>query len=359
VDDRGGGSRPVSIIVFGGDGVFGALVCRELAWAGTPITVAGRDARRARELALGLGPEHGGVAADVRDPGSVRAALAGHAVAVHCAGPFSAHERTLLDACLESGCHYVDIGDDRGYAATVRERDADFRKRGLTAVFGCSSLPGLSGALAVVARDARSDPPARARVTLFIGNDNAKSETAIRSVVGVLGRAIVAPQGTLRGFREHERVSLPPPFGPRTAYAFDSPDYDLLPDAIGVSSVSVLVGFENALAGWFFSRLARVRSGWEPENARVLARLGSLTRGGSSGGTLVVDLFWPDGTTSRAGLHSARNGQLLAALPAVMAARALDTGVATARGTVTAAGLLGASELVALVAAAGFETLRA
>ena len=48
------------MIVFGGYGVFGTLVCRELARLGATVTVAGRDARRAAALARDLGPNHRG-----------------------------------------------------------------------------------------------------------------------------------------------------------------------------------------------------------------------------------------------------------------------------------------------------------
>src|SRR5207302_641073 len=151
----------------------------------------------------------------------------------------------------------------------------------------------------------------RARVTLFIGNDNTKSRTAIQSVLRLLGRPIATPQGTLRGFRDHERVELPAPFGVRTAYAFESPDYDLLPQAIGVGSVSVLVGFESRLAGPLFASLPRLGDVWSTRVAGVLANVGAWIRSGSSGGSVIVDLFWSDGRHSRAGMHAARDGQRL------------------------------------------------
>ncbi len=345
----------VSIVVFGGYGVFGSHVCRELARRGSRVTVVGRDRGRAAALAESLGAGHRALAADVGDTGACRDAIAEHAVAVHCAGPFGAASHALLDACLEAGCHYVDIADDREYAAAVRRHSARFRERGLTAAFGCSSLPGLSGALAEIARGARSEAPSRARVALFVGNRNAKSETVILSLVRGLARDIRAPQGVLRGFRDHESIDLPAPFGRRGVYAFESPDYDLLPESLRVSALSVLVGFENRLAGPLFLLLARAGSRWGRRTASVLAHLGRLSQGGSSGGTVVVDLFWPDGLAVRAGLHAAREGQRMAALPAALAAHALESGRATARGALTVAELLGNEALLGEMTAAGFE----
>jgi len=346
------------VIVFGGYGVFGSLVCRALADRGVHVTVAGRDLARATQLAQALGPAHRACAADVRSAGSARAALGGQRVAVHCAGPFAAQDPFLLEACLEARCHYVDIADDRAYVARVRSQAGRFHDAGLTAAVGCSSLPGLSGALAVLARAARTDAPARARLTLYIGNDNAKSAAAVRSVVSGLGQPMATPQGTRHAFRESERVLLPPPFGPRVAHLLDSPEYDLLPHALGVHDLCVLVGFENRAAGPAFALLARV--GWRggARAAAVLARAGSLIRTGSSGGGVIADLFWPDGTMHREGLHAPEGGQRLAALPAALVAHALAGDTSRPRGVVTAYELLGAGGLISAMESAGFQRLR-
>jgi short subunit dehydrogenase-like uncharacterized protein len=340
--------------------VFGALVSRELAARGRSVTVAGRDGARAASFAATLGSGHRGLALDVRDAASVRRALSGHRVAVHCAGPFAEDDHTLLDACLEVGCHYVDIADDRAYAAHVRSQHARFAARGLTAAYSCSSLPGLSVALAIVARGSAPEAPSKARVTLLIGNHNAKSAAAASSVVTGLGRPIATPQGTLHGFRERERVRLPPPFGPRTGYVFESPEYDLLPAAVGARDVRVLVGFESVLIGPTFSLLAALGPHWGDRTVRALAWVGRFYRTGHSGGVILAELTWADGTLRRAALHAARHGQRLAALPAALVAEVLaaPTPAAAVRaGACTAYELLGAETLVAQVAAAGFERL--
>ena len=345
----------MNVVVFGGHGVFGSRVSAELARLGCVVTVAGRDVSRAAAFAKSLGPGHRAVRADVTDVKGLAATLAGHVVAVHCAGPFSARHHELLDACLDTGCSYVDIADDRGYAAYVRGQDTRLRARGRAAVYGCSSLPGLSLALARVARGSRGDAPSRVRVTLFIGNDNPKSAAAATSVLAGLGREIQTPQRTLRGFREHESVDLPRPFGRRTAYAFESPDYDLMPAAVEAGDVIVLVGFENRVAGPLFSWLGRLRAGWGGGAARVFSVLGRLSRTGHSGGVIMAELFWPDGTRHYAALSAPSDGQHLAALPAALAAQALAAGRAPAVGALTVDELLGAEALIAAVEAAGFE----
>lgn len=331
------------IVLFGGYGTFGVHAARTLTAAGLPVRIAGRDAARAD------------VVADVNDPASLQSALSGARVAVNCTGPFSSMTLALPEACLASGIHYVDIADDRGWMARMRTRDPEFRERGLTAAVGCSSLPGISGALAILA--ARRLPAVeRARITLFIGNRNPKGEAAVRAAVTQLGRSFPAPQGTLRGFHGRETVTLPPPFGPRGVYDWDSPELDLFPSLLGAREVRVKVGFEARLATLSFAGLARLgpRLG-----GRLLAAMTPVARHlstfGHSGGFVKVELFALDGTTAAATLGRESEGQRMAALPAAFVAQGILDGSITSRGVTTAYEALGADRLIERLVAEGYD----
>jgi Saccharopine dehydrogenase NADP binding domain len=343
------------VLVCGGYGVFGTHVSRELAARGVPLTVGGRDRARAASLASRLGPDCRAEVTDVTRPDSCRAALAGHAVAVNCAGPFQHLNGTLLEACREAGCHYVDIADDRAYAGLVRRHNESFRERGLAAVYGCSSLPGISGALALVARAGSTAPVERVRVTLFIGNHNPKGSAAVRSLLLGLGQPIAAPQGELHGFRDRELVPLPPPFGPRHVYNFDSPDYDLLPGLLGTRSVFVKLGFELRAVTRFFALLAQLGTGYGPRTASWLEWPGkALGWLGCSGAAVMAELFLADGSVRRAAISGPRDGQRMAALPCALVAHALSAGQVRVRGAATAYEFLGAQALVTGLIQAGF-----
>lgn len=345
------------IAVFGGYGVFGAHVAGSLAAAGLRVRIAGRDGDRAERFTAALGASHEGIAADVNEPVACAKALAGARVAVNCAGPFSSMSMALPEACLAAGIHYVDIADERGWSARMRARDGEFRERGLAAAVGCSSLPGISGALAVLAAE-RLPAVERARVTLFIGNRNPKGEAAVRASVTQLGRSFRAPQGMLRGLHGREVVDLPPPFGPRAVYDWESPELDLFLAMFGARAVRVLVGFEARLATLSFATLARLG----PRLGRLLlSGIAPLARHlsgfGHSGGFVKVELFAPDGTCAAATLGGASDGQRMAALPAVFVAQGLADGSATARGAMTAYEALGSRPLVERLIAAGYELL--
>jgi hypothetical protein len=344
------------VVVFGGYGTFGAHVCRELIRSGVPVTVAGRDRARAERFATSLGPACRAVAADATDRAACELALRGHGMAVSCAGPFGGLDTALLEACLTVGCHYADITDDRGYADRVRAFGERFRQRGLAAVYGCSSLPGISGALALRARAGTTAAVERGRVTLFIGNDNPKGEAAVRSLLAGLGRPIRAPQGTLYGFRDREVAPLPPPFGPRGVFNFDSPEYDLFPALLGTRAVAVKLGFELRLATYSFALLAVLGRSYGQRMARLLALPGRLLRRfGCSGGAVMAELFLAGGAVRRATVLGRADGQRMAALPCAFVARALSEGGAASTGACTAYEFLGAGPLLDGLVAAGFE----
>lgn len=344
------------VIVFGGYGVFGSQIARALVEKGIETTVAGRDADQADRFARSLGGIARGIAADLNKSDSCLRALKGHAVAVHAAGPFGGFDDTLLKACVTVGCHYVDIADDRRYAGIVRSAGAAFSDAGLAAVYGCSSLPGISGALGIAAKEGATSPVRRARSTLFIGNRNPKGIAAIRSLLGGLGQSIAAPQGMLRGFRDREVVPLPPPFGRRGVFNFDSPDYDLFSHLLGAKEVVVKVGFEMRSATYAFaalSYLGAVSQTWMARLIEFPSRALGWT--GCSGGAVMTELFLENGEKRSASIGGPNNGQRMAALPAVFVAEALAHQPIVRSGACTAYECLGAKALLDRLQQAGYE----
>lgn len=344
-------------VIFGGYGVFGSLVARGLHEGGLRVAIAGRDALRAKAWASALGGTGGligAIRADVANLESCKAALAGARVAVNCSGPFRASNTQLLDACLELGVHYVDIADDRAWARRVYDYGARFREKGLTLAWGCSSFPGISGALASALAEGAVVPPDGVRCSLFIGNRNPKGYAAIRSAVAMIGAPIEAPQGTIKGWSELERVELPPPFGLRRLLNADAPDYDVMQKMLGAKRVKVKAGFELRMSNMLFRAMAACGPIWGGLASRFLWLAGMpLGWLGRSGGAIVVELEY-DNHTRRGYACGAEGAQKLAAWPAVLVTRALCAGELP-RGCVTAFEALGARELLKGLQEVGFE----
>ena len=346
-----------TVAVLGGYGTFGARVSRDLAGRGHRVIVAGRDPRRAEALARTLGPEHTGLAADVREVEACRRAIRGAAVAVVCAGPFSTLGTSAARAALAEGAHYVDIADDRAYIRALRDLDAEFVRARLCAAYGCSSLPAVSSALALTLV-AGGERPRRARVTLYIGGANPKGVASVRAMVERLGRTASGVDGPHPGFGDPQTIPLPAPFGPRTAYTFDGPEHDLFPTLLGVSAVDVRVGFELPLANAGFALLARSGAHWGRRTAAVLARLATLAPTvGTSGGAVLVELAWSDGRRASRALVAEEGGQRMAALPSALVAHALAAGPAPVVGVHPPTAVVAAPALLAALEAAGLRVV--
>jgi NAD(P)-dependent dehydrogenase (short-subunit alcohol dehydrogenase family) len=214
------------VLIAGGSGVFGRLLARELLkTTSVDLILAGRGlsavVAACRELDQ---PDRTfAMALDLGDPESLTRAARG-CVAVACAaGPFQELPSELPTAVVRAGGHWVDISDDEGWVVPLLDDttlDAAARDAGLAVIPGLSTVPALSGALARWCRE-RLQGAERARVTLFIGNQNARGAGAIASAMA-------------SGFGRPTRVDLP--FGRRLAYLGHSPDTELLRRDLGLDA---------------------------------------------------------------------------------------------------------------------------
>ena len=116
----------MSWMIYGANGYTGALAAREAHARGMRPVLAGRNAAAVRNLAVELGLEHRIFALD--EPSAVRAGIAGMRVVLHCAGPFSRTSAPMVDACLATGAHYLDItGEIDVFAAAHARHDEAVR----------------------------------------------------------------------------------------------------------------------------------------------------------------------------------------------------------------------------------------
>lgn len=125
---------PKRWMIYGATGYTGKLTVEEAVRRGHKPIVAGRSADKVRKLA----EKHGLEARvfDLADPAAVRQALSGVAVVLHNAGPFSATSKPMLDACLETKTHYLDITGEIDVFAACHARDAEARRAGIVVLPG-------------------------------------------------------------------------------------------------------------------------------------------------------------------------------------------------------------------------------
>ena len=116
-------------MIYGANGYTGHLVAAEARRRGLNPVLAGRRAGPIGKLAteLGLNPR----VFDLDDPPAAAAAIAGVAVVANCAGPFAATSAPMIDACLTSRAHYLDITGEIDVFLAAQRRHADAQAAGI------------------------------------------------------------------------------------------------------------------------------------------------------------------------------------------------------------------------------------
>ncbi|MEZ5660170.1 MAG: saccharopine dehydrogenase NADP-binding domain-containing protein [Burkholderiaceae bacterium] len=140
---------PLTVLVLGGYGNFGARICRALgADPRIALIIAGRDEGRAQALANTLpGARPARLDSSSSDLAREITAL-GARLVIHTAGPFQAQGYVVAEACAAAGAHYIDLADGREFVCGFsRALDDRFTQRGLCAVSGASTVPALSSAV--------------------------------------------------------------------------------------------------------------------------------------------------------------------------------------------------------------------
>ena len=119
----------VEWMIYGANGYTGHLVAVEARRQGLHPVLAGRRSGPIETLAAELSlPAR---VFDLGDAQSATAALVDMAVVAHCAGPFAATSAQMIDACLTSRTHYLDITGELDVFLAAQRRDADAQAAGI------------------------------------------------------------------------------------------------------------------------------------------------------------------------------------------------------------------------------------
>ncbi len=130
------------IIVLGGAGTVGRAIATDLARQVDTVVVADLDPEAARAAAEGAGARAESASVDVRDRPALVKILQGAAACVNSVNYY--FNLDVMQACLEAGVPYLDLGGLFHMTRRQLELHADFKARGLTAVLGIGSCPGVA-----------------------------------------------------------------------------------------------------------------------------------------------------------------------------------------------------------------------
>ncbi len=98
---------PENFLIYGANGYTGELIARFATERGMKPILAGRNAEKVAELAKKFNLDFRVFALEETE--KLEAALRETAFVLHCAGPFSITSKPMVEACIRTGKHYLDI----------------------------------------------------------------------------------------------------------------------------------------------------------------------------------------------------------------------------------------------------------
>ena len=123
-----------SFMIYGANGYTGSLIAREAVRRAMRPILAGRGAENLARLASELELEHRAFSLD--SPGAIVDVVRGVPSLLNCAGPFSRTSKPMVDACLRTGTHYLDITGESDVFEALAARDAEATAAGIVLLPG-------------------------------------------------------------------------------------------------------------------------------------------------------------------------------------------------------------------------------
>lgn len=148
------------IAVLGGCGAVGSVAVRMLAASDvfSEIVVGDIDFEKAQRFVESLGSDKvTAVRFDASKRESIKEAIEGSQVVLNCVGPFYEFGPPILKAVIEAGMDYVDLCDDFDATEKVLKLDGEAKRKGVSALIGMGSSPGISNVLVRFCADALLD----------------------------------------------------------------------------------------------------------------------------------------------------------------------------------------------------------
>ena len=121
-------------MIYGANGYTGQLITREAVKRGHRPIIAGRNKQAIHKFANEIDLEY--LVFDITE--NIIERIAGMHLILNCAGPFTKTVESILNACLEANCHYLDLSGE------LPVFDYCFNKSKRAKEQGCIVCPGVA-----------------------------------------------------------------------------------------------------------------------------------------------------------------------------------------------------------------------
>lgn len=136
-----------ALLTYAASGYTGCIASHHARDLGINFVAAGRaGSSTVEEMARSLGVEHR--LFDVKDSVHIGKALDGVSVLLNCAGPFMDTAEPLMETCIRTGVHYLDISAELDSYELTEKNDYKARDAGVMLLPGCGGIVTMLGNLA-------------------------------------------------------------------------------------------------------------------------------------------------------------------------------------------------------------------
>lgn len=240
------GRRTLSLLIYGANGYTGRLIARAACAAGLAPILAGRNAAAVATLAQELGCRQR--VFSLASSGDVAHNLSGVDVVLHCAGPFTLTARPMLEACLQTRTHYLDITGEIDVIEQAAGGDGRARQAGVTIMpaVGFDVVPSdcLAQRLAV------QRPQARQLELAFWGDWPWSPGTLKTTLLHAGAGGRIRRTGRITGVPlGHRELRIPFPGGVRTAVCIPWGDIASAYYSTGIPNIEVYAALPAVMRG--------------------------------------------------------------------------------------------------------------
>ena len=231
------------LLIYGATGYSGRLVAEEALRRGLRPILAGRSAAPLAALAADLGCAQRTFALD--DRAALATGLDGVGVVLNCAGPFAHTARQMVDACMQSGAHYLDITGEIAVFEALARRGSEARARRIMLLPGVGFDVVPTDCLA--AHLARSLPNATELTLAFQALSQLSRGTATTALEGMGSSGAVRRAGKITPVPVGHRVrSFDFGRGPKQAVAIPWGDVSTAFYSTGIPNIEVYIALPAA-----------------------------------------------------------------------------------------------------------------
>jgi NAD(P)-dependent dehydrogenase (short-subunit alcohol dehydrogenase family) len=138
------------VLIIGGYGNFGRFIAKRLAKeTNIQLIIAGRHVQKAELLCTQLAAHNKAEYTQINIHHQLKESLASICpdIVIHTSGPYQHQGYDVAKACIQQGCHYIDLADAREFVVGIKQLHSAAIAKNVFICSGASSVPCLTNAI--------------------------------------------------------------------------------------------------------------------------------------------------------------------------------------------------------------------